>query len=74
MTGPIPFRYIGNGIRPSQMSNGSEINNQYTQAGERISQPKFNSALLALTSGRIAQQQEVSIQSDAVSKCSCNYR
>ena len=61
MTGPIPFRYIGNGIRPSQMSNGSEINNQYTQAGERISQPKFNSALLALTSGRIGKYSKATL-------------
>jgi hypothetical protein len=54
MTGPIPFRYIGNGMRPSRDSDGSEAPTQYYLAGERISQPKFNSALLALATGRVA--------------------
>ena len=54
MTGPIPFRYMGNGTRPPRTSNGSEAPNQYHMAGERSSQPKFNSALLALATGRVA--------------------
>ena len=70
LSGPIPFQYVGNGSRTPHpaVAGGSsgegqsavaEVPDQYQLAGERTSHPKFNSALLALTSGRVRDGQSL---------------